>query len=258
MPLGTELTYSDQFSSLECLYIKIFGVPINGLRIRARRILPLTTDKYINVLDAGCGSGVFTFEMAKRLSKSMITGVDIEQELLDRNTEIARKIRLDNCRFEHLDLTNMDEKDRFDLILSVDNLEHIEDDDNVLRRFYQSLTTDGELIIHVPGYERRWYFFGWAVNFHVEGHCRPGYTLEQLQVKLHNAGFKVREIRYTYGWLETITNNISYWITRAEMENKMLYALVFPLLNFLSYFGRNSRPAKGAGVLAIACKQEQT
>ena len=254
MPLGTELTHSDEFSSLERLYIRIFGVPINGLRIRARRILPLINGKYKEVLDAGCGPGIFTFEMAKRLPDSTITGVDIEQSLLDRNREIARKLQLDNCRFEYVDLTGMEEKDRFDLILSVDNLEHIEDDDNVLRRFCQALSPGGELIIHVPGYERRWPFFGWSVNFHVEGHYRPGYTVEQLHDKLDKAGFEIREIRYTYGWLETVTNNISYWITRAEMKNKMLYALVFPLLNLLSYLGRNSRPTKGAGVLAVATR----
>ena len=258
MPLGTELTYGDQLSFVERLYIKIFGVPVNGLRIRARRVLPLITEQYKNILDAGCGPGIFTFEIAKRLPESTVTGADIEKTLLDRNTKIARKAGLDNCQFKYLDLAGMDNEDRFDLILSVDNLEHIEDDANVLRRFYQSLTMDGELIVHVPGYERRWYFFGWAVNFHVKGHCRPGYTLEQLQEKVYNSGFKIREIYYTYGWLETITNNISYWITRAEMENKMLYALVFPLLNFFSYFGRNSRPEKGAGVLAIAYKSEQT
>ena len=254
MPLGTELRYSTDFSPLERLYIKIFGVPINGLRIRARRILPLITDKYKYILDAGCGPGVFTFEMAKRFPKSTVTGVDIEDSLLASNSQIAEKLYLDNCRFEHIDLTGMEESERFDLILSVDNLEHIEDDDNALRRFYQALTNGGDLILHVPGYERRWYFFGWAVNFHVDGHYRPGYTREQIQEKLEEAGFSIREIYYTYGWVETITNNISYWITRADMKNKMLYALVFPCLNFLSYFGRNSRPEKGAGVLVIASK----
>ena len=254
MPLGTELIYNTDFSPLERLYIKIFGVPINGLRIRARRILPLITDKYKNILDAGCGPGVFTFEMAKRFPESNVTGVDIEDSLLVTNTQIAENLTLDNCRFEHIDLTDMEECERFDLILSVDNLEHIEDDDNALRRFYQALTDGGELIIHVPGYERRWFIFGWAVNILIEGHYRPGYTKGQLTKKLNDAGFKIREIYYTYGWIETISNNISYSISKGEMKNKIFYAMIFPLLNFISFFGRNSRPEKGAGVLAIASK----
>jgi len=254
MPLGIELTLSDRLSAPERLYVKLFGVPINGLRIRARRVLPLITDKYRHALDAGCGPGIFTFELAKRLPQGMVTGVDIDDALLETNTQIVRATGLDNCRFEHVDLTTMDTSERFDLILSVDNLEHIEDDDNVLRRFYQALTPGGELIIHVPGLYRRWYFFGWAENFYVEGHFRPGYTREQLEEKLRQAGFEIREIYYTYGWIETLTNNISYWITRAEMKNRYFYALVFPFLNLLSSFGKNSRPEKGAGVLAVACK----
>ena len=50
------------------------------------------------------------------------------------------------------------------------------------------------------------------------------------------------------------TLNISYWITRARMKNKALYAVVFPFLLFVSYFGRNSRPTQGAGVLVRARK----
>jgi SAM-dependent methyltransferase len=148
----------------------------------------------------------------------------------------------------------MQVENRFDLVVTVDNLEHIEDDVDTLKRYYKALVKGGQIFIHVPGYERRWLFFGWAVNFDVEGHYRPGYKKEELQQKLETAGFKVNEIYYTYGWIETITNNISYWITGAQMKNKLLYALVFPFLNLFSWFGRNSRPEKGAGVLAKAVK----
>ena len=89
----------------------------------------------------------------------------------------------------------------------------------------------------------------------MEGHHRPGYTTEQIAEFAKTAGFKIKELKYTYGWLETITNNISYWITKAEMENKYFYALVFPFLNLLSYFGQWSNPKKGAGVLAILVKE---
>lgn len=257
MPLGSELIHDETLSSLEKLYIRIFGVPINGLRIRARRVLPLITPKYRQIMDAGCGTGVFTYEIAKKLPDSSVTGIDIDKTALNVNTLIAKKIDLKNCFFEFQDISQMSIQNRFDLILTVDNLEHIENDQDALNRFFNALKPNGELIIHVPGYYRRWKFFGWAVNFDVEGHFRPGYTKEQLEEKLRKAGFSINEIYYTYGWIETITNNISYWITRARMENKILYALVFPLLNFMSYFGRKSRPMKGAGVLAVAVKKNQ-
>jgi 2-polyprenyl-3-methyl-5-hydroxy-6-metoxy-1,4-benzoquinol methylase len=256
MALGRELLFSEHLSVSEKAYIRVFGVPINGLRIRARRILPLITKKFAKILDAGCGPGIFTFEIARRFPESTVYGIDIDRDQLETNSRIARKAGLRNCFFEFQDITRLNDTGRFDLIVSVDNLEHLENDDGALVQFHSALKAGGTLLLHVPGYFRRWYFFGWATNFNVRGHFRPGYTKEEIARKTENAGFAIKEAYYTYGWLETITNNISYWITGAEMRNKFIYALVFPMLNLLSYFGRNSRPEKGAGVLVVACKAE--
>ena len=105
---------------------------------------------------------------------------------------------------------------------------------------------------HVPGYERRWILFGRRVNFDVPGHVRPGYQADQLVGKLREAGFQVTAHQYTYGAIETFTNNISYLITGADQRRKLQYAAVFPLLLALSYLGKFSRPRWGAGVLAVA------
>ena len=252
--IGKELIYSGNYSALESFYLRCFGVPINGLRIRARRILPLVGCAFKNILDAGCGPGVFTFEIAKRLPRARVTGIDLDGRLIEDNKKIAAKALLTNCAFEKKDIFLLEGGGDFDLVLSVDQLEHVENDALALEKFYGVLGERGQLILHVPALTRRWPFFGWKINFSVKGHCRPGYELEAIVRKVEAAGFKVIEAYYTYGWIETVTNNISYWITGAEMKNKFLYALVFPALNFVSYFGKNSRPKKGAGVLVVAQK----
>jgi 2-polyprenyl-3-methyl-5-hydroxy-6-metoxy-1,4-benzoquinol methylase len=254
MPLGSEIALSKNTPLLQRIYIRVFGVPINGLRIRARRILPLINPKYKNIMDAGCGPGVFTFEIARRLPESRVTGFDILNDLLENDRLIAEKLGLQNCFFEKQDITAMEVREKYDLVISIDNLEHIENDLLALQKFYNALIPGGELLIHVPGLYRRWMFFKWKENFYVEGHYRPGYTLEQITEKIKSAGFQVTEAFYTYGWIETVTNNISYVITKAEMKNKVIYSLVFPFLNVLSYFGKNSKPKKGAGVLVRAIK----
>ena len=75
------------------------------------------------------------------------------------------------------------------------------------------------------------------MNFDVPGHVRPGYRSDELVTKLRNAGFEVEEHHYTYGIIETFTNNISYTITGADQRRKMLYAVVFPFLLALSTSG---------------------
>jgi SAM-dependent methyltransferase len=239
-------------SRFERLYAGILGAPANGLRIRLRRVLPATHGRFQNILDAGCGSGVFTFELAKRHPEAQVLGVELEPDLVDRGNEIARRAGLTNCRFEQGDVTKLDLGGTFDLVLSVDNLEHVEDDVGAMRALLSALSPGGRLVVHVPGYERRWLVFGRRVNFDVPGHVRPGYRAEELVGKLRDAGFEVAGHQYTYGLLETFTNNISYLISGADQRNKVVYAAVFPVLLGLSWFGQFSRPRCGAGVLAAA------
>jgi SAM-dependent methyltransferase len=239
-------------SRFERLYAKVFGAPANGLRIRLRRVLPATDGSYRTILDAGCGSGVFSFELAKRHPEAQVIGIDSEPDLVARANEIAKRARLANLSFQEGDVTKLGFEDEFDLVVSVDNLEHVEEDTDAMRTLLHALRPGGRLVVHVPGYERRWILFGRRVNFDVPGHVRPGYKADQLVGKLQNAGFQVTTHQHTYGALETFTNNISYLITGADQRRKLQYAVVFPLLLAVSYLGKFSRPRWGAGVLAVA------
>lgn len=254
--IGDELIFSPGLSLLERVYVKTFGVPINGLRIRLRRVMPAVQGDPATILDAGCGRAVFSYELAKKFPDAHVTGVDLDEEQLKKNEYIARKAGIDNLSFRLMDVGKLEFKDAFDLILSVDNLEHIEDDATALEYIAGALKREGRLVLHVPGKERRWPVFAFRENFDVPGHFRPGYTLKEISRKLASAGLKVLHRQYTYGFLENLTNNVSYFITGAEAKNKLLYALIFPWLNLLSWLGRNSTPRKGAGVLLIAEKIE--
>jgi SAM-dependent methyltransferase len=249
---GRELSLDPGRSKFERMYANLLGAPANGLRIRLRRVLPATQGSYQTILDAGCGSGVFSYELAKRHPQAQVTGVELEPELVARDNEIAKRAHLANLHFEQGDVTKLDFEDAFDLVVSVDNFEHVEDDIAAMRTLLQALRPGGRLVAHVPGYERRWILFGRRVNFDVPGHVRPGYRADQLVAKLQEAGFQVTAHHYTYGTIETFTNNISYLITGADQRRKLEYAAVFPVLLAVSWLGKYSRPKWGAGVLAVA------
>jgi SAM-dependent methyltransferase len=249
---GRELSLDESRSRFERMYASLLGAPANGLRIRLRRVLPATRGSYQAILDAGCGAGVFSFELAKQHPEARVTAVELEPELVDRANAIARRAGLGNVHFEQGDVTKLDFENAFDLVVSVDNFEHVEDDIAAMRTLLRALRPGGRLVAHTPGYERRWLLLRRRVNFDVPGHVRPGYHADQLVAKLTEAGFEVTGHQYTYGPLETFTNNISYLITGADQQRKMVYAAVFPLLLALSWFGQFSRPRWGAGVLAVA------
>jgi SAM-dependent methyltransferase len=254
---GCELSLDESRSRFERVYARILGAPANGLRIRLRRVLPATKGSYADILDAGCGQGVFSMELAKAHPEARVLGIDMDPVLVERANAIARKAGLANCRFEVGDVTKLDYDARFDLVVSVDNLEHVEDDVTAMRVLVRALRPGGRAVVHVPGYERRWLLFGRRVNFDVPGHVRPGYRTNELVERLTGAGFDISSCQSTYGTIETFTNNISYLITGADRKRKGLYAVVFPFLLAVSWLGKSSRPQWGAGVLATAQRPRQ-
>lgn len=252
---GAEFKEDPRLNAFHRLYIRIFGIPISGMRIRLRRILPEIKGNFTSIVDLGCGKGVFTLELARRFPKARVVGLDTDAEQVRINNEIARRKGINNVEFVVQDILKMSYESEFDLALSVDNLEHIENDVEALRGIRRSLKPGGKLVCHVPALERIWIFRGMATNFDVEGHVRPGYRLEELGEKMRQAGFSVKEVKPTYGYLETVSNNLSYLITGASQKNALFYALAFPLLNLVAWFGRNQDPkSRGAGVLAHAVR----
>ncbi len=262
--IGDEFLADPTLNAFHRIYIKIFGIPISGMRIRLRRILPEISKlreshllpKNAKIADLGCGKGVFSFEMGRLFPDSKIVGIDIDPAQVEINRAIVGSLAIPNVHFECEDILKLKSKSELDLILSVDNLEHIQNDRQALEVMRNALKSGGLFLCHVPAFERIWLFFGRKKNFDVQGHFRPGYKIEELKEKLRSAGFEVMWIKETYGYWETITNNISYFITGASKRNVLLYALVFPLLNFVAWLGRNEKPKKdhGAGVIALARK----
>lgn len=237
---------------MERWYCRLLGVPIVGLRIRLRwlrRRLPPTASR---VLDGGCGRGVIARQLAWHYPQAVIDAIDQDRQGQKINQEIAKACHIGNCRFLVGDLTTLDGNGEYDLIVSVDNLEHIENDLDVLRRFCRAMKPDGTLVVHVPHYYRRWPTFKWNRNFDVPGHVRLGYHLPELVERVRKAGFTIERAGFSFGFLENLANNLGYAISAAEQKNRMLYALLFPVLNLVAWLGQWGNPSMGAGVWCVA------
>lgn len=255
MFLGKEQIHNPSLSLIEKIYVFIFGMPIVGLRIRCRNILSLIpTDRaYKKILDAGSGSGVLTFELARRFRNAQVTGYDLSSEEISVSKVIADKVGYQNVSFQNTNIETMDEERSFDLIVCVDILEHLEKDMEALVKLTSALTENGTLVLHVPALYRRYPVWEKRLNFDVPSHVRHGYILSDIQSKIENTGLHIVDMGYTYGFWETFANNISYMITGAQKKNKILYAFAFPVLNLISLLGRKARPEKlGAGVFIVA------
>jgi SAM-dependent methyltransferase len=255
--IGREQRFHPDYSLPEKLYISLLGVPVVGLRIRCRNVLKLIPESVqpARILDAGSGPGVITFSLACKFPDADVVGVDLVDDAIRTSRIIAQRGGFVSVRFEKADLRDLPFRDYFDLVTCVDILEHIEDDHRGIEGLYHVLRPGGTLVLHVPSFYRRYPVFRKALNFDVPTHVRPGYELDEIVQKVRDVGFNVQEKGLTYGLLETFANNISYMITKANKRNREIYALVFPWLNAIGWFGRYARPRElGAGVFVVARK----
>jgi ubiquinone/menaquinone biosynthesis C-methylase UbiE len=254
--LGFEHSKNNRLSAFEQCYISLFGYPALGLHVRATAVLRILKKLAAprRILDAGCGRGILTFEMAKIFRNAVIVGVDKRQCVIDENTAIANACGLKNCIFITSDLLKLADKEKYDCILSTDNMEHMEDDDKLLELFYALITPGGNLILHVPHMQRN--IFGWKrTNFMgIEGHVRPGYYLDDLVDKIKKIGFDISETFYSYNSFETIFNDISCLITGGREKKKCLYAVVFPFLLLVTKIFRFWPTGVGSGIVVHARK----
>lgn len=98
-----------------------------------------------NILDAGCGDGRFCFELRDENAK--VTGIDYSRRAIN----FAKAFNPD-ARFFVEDLTKFRLKERFDVIVSIETLEHIEPERlrKVFENIHKMLEKDGKLVITVP------------------------------------------------------------------------------------------------------------
>lgn len=250
---GREMALDPALSPLQQRYVRLFGAPVQGLRVRARYVLPHLPAHPRRILDFGCGRGAFALHLASR-TEATIVGLDLDDDRLRRAQIISDRLGLRNAHWVRTDGNRPGLKGGFDVTICIDALEDNPDDEAAVRSMAALTAQGGTIIIHVPSHERRRLFFGWEPNFDAPGHVRAGYRVEELRALLEKSGLEVRHVSPTYGYLENLANNISYLITGAREQRKALYALSFPFLLLLSWLGRGARPIRGAGVLAVAVR----
>lgn len=223
-------------------------------------------DGKLNILDAGSGFGQYCYRMARLFPEAEILGVDVKQEQIDDCNQFFHQAGKGNqVRFEIADLTQFRVPDQYDLILSVDVMEHIEEDEKVFRNFSDSLHQGGKLLISTPsdlGGSDSDHHDGDGIHGFIEEHVRDGYNREEITAKLLRAGFSKVEVSYTYGTFGSLAWRLSmkYPIQMLGISRlfylvlPFYYLLVFPFCALLNYLDVTSENKSGTGLLVTAIK----
>jgi SAM-dependent methyltransferase len=219
--------------------------------------------KPMQIADAGSGFGQYVYYLSKRYPEATITGLDIKQEQVDDCNQFFTSIgRNQKVGFQFADLTKLEEKEAWDLVLSVDVMEHIEDDRTVFRHIYQGLKPGGVLLISTPSDQGGSDVHHEHEESFIDEHVRDGYGVKDIEEKLREAGFSDIQIAYSYGVPGQISWKLSmkYPILLANVSKLFLlvlpfyYLLVYPFCYLLNMADVRGKHTTGTGLI-VKCKK---
>lgn len=169
------------------------------------KILKPLLPKVKNVLDIGSGVGTIDFYLADKGKN--VTGIEISKqavELAKKNSQLfklEKKITFINAAFP-----SKISQSKFDLVIFSEVIEHLENDEKVLKDIWKVLKPGGLLVITTPSLNAPLYRLGLLKNFDKKvGHLRR-YTTHGLIKVISESGFDV----ITFGKHEGILRNFLF------------------------------------------------
>lgn len=215
------------------------------------------------ILDAGSGFGQYDYTMSVQFPGARITAVDVKQEQIDDCNAFFQRIgRSDRVVFEYADLTEYRIPAHYHLALSVDVMEHIENDVSVFRNLADSLREGGVLLISTPSDQGGSDVHDEQDESFIEEHVRDGYSVADIESKLRNAGFSKVEVRYSYGLPGKISWKLSMkWPIQMVNYSKLLfiflplyYLVVYPFCFLLNFMDTHMHHRTGTGLIVKCIK----
>jgi SAM-dependent methyltransferase len=182
------------------------------------------------VLEVGCGIGTMTqrlLEIADRVVgiEPNLNCVRQTQALFDGHPRFSLKV----CHLEECDPTEL-AANRFDTVVCVNVLEHIEDDVAALKQFRNLLIPGGRVVIFVPAIQAA---YG-PLDAELGHHRR--YSKASLAKAFADAGLPLRTIRYTnpiglLGWMYNakITKSTAHSLSQVKLFETLVAPWALPL-----------------------------
>ena len=195
------------------------------------------------VLEVGCGNGNFTVFLAEQASR--VVAVDLNEKYVKE-----AKTRLKGKRGVEVlvaDATQIQWELRFDTVVMLDVLEHIENDANMLLQLGSCLNPGGKLIIKVPALECLYSPMDKAI-----GHYRR-YEKKTLIKAFRNAYFSRPLV-----WYFNLAGIPGWWFngkvllrTTPPSEQVKLFNQIVPALSAIE---ARIKPPIGLSLFAVANK----
>jgi SAM-dependent methyltransferase len=210
----------------------------------------------LSFYDAGAGFCQYSDYILSKWQNSTAFALDLKGDYLELYAKYAENKYPKRFTWTKADLVNYLPETKFNLIAAIDILEHIENDEQVIRNFYSCLQNGGKLIISTPS------DLDEASKF-TEEHVRPGYSKDNLINILEKNGLSVNYSGYSYGKWGALSWKIGIKLPLGLVNFSKLLLLLLPIYYILSYpficilmwVDINSMNYSGNGIIIVAEKK---
>ncbi len=192
--------------------------------LRYNKLAGVIGGKKYDILDLGCGDGFLSCMLAERGHR--VDAMDISGERLSKFAERAKKL---NVRQICGSVFEYDFSGEYDVIVSSEVLEHLEDYKSVLRTVCRILKPGGRLVVSVPYRER--------INT-----CKCPYCMKEFNMYGHLHSFDEKvfqdlsvELGLNITGIKTLNNKLTTYMSKfGPLKTYTLYRLFDGLASILN------------------------
>ncbi len=113
------------------------------------------TKKEMKVLDAGCGTGIFSLKLAKK--GCVVTGIDISRDMMTIAQKKAREHNELTIDFKLMDINSLEfDENVFDAVFSMTAFEFVKQPEKAYAELYRVLKPGGQLLIGTISRDSKW------------------------------------------------------------------------------------------------------
>jgi SAM-dependent methyltransferase len=165
-------------------------------------VLKTKIKSFDKFLEVGCGTGFVLERIAKEFPRAQVSASEYYEEAL-----VFAKNRVPRAKFTKIDITELKIKNQFDLVCAFDVIEHIKNDELVIKNLANAILEGGYILITVPQHK-----FLWS-SMDEEAHHERRYSKHDLVKKVEDAGLRVC---YSTSFVSLLTPLM--WIARKKNQ----------------------------------------
>jgi SAM-dependent methyltransferase len=186
----------------------------------------------VRTFDAGCGNGAFSIYAA--LAGNRVVAASFSEREQSDARRRAQRVGAAGIEFRQLDLrelsSHVDSLGSFDQVICLETIEHLSDDEGLVRTLAGMLAPGGSLLLSTPYDGHRPLYTEERHPSPVEdgSHVRYGYSPQRLRALVEGAGLQVVSEGFLSGVVSQALTNLMRRLS-GRIGTAPAWALVLPL-----------------------------